>query len=179
MLHRKKQMKEKKRLNNQKVESMISCAKEKKLLVAYEIAKNDMTVTSDSVKKLWIEWYPEDEDYFNRLPYKWNDCYNWISKFIEKYPANKIPKYIMHQRTRQKKQLNKKCKFAYESDAYVIMVKSKIKGNHLAKYLLMHDSLRRYGDYGSLVVYLKSQKVNPKINGKNENNIPLNIVEKE
>lgn len=59
------------------------------------------------------------------------------------------------------------------------MVKSKIKGNHLAKYLLMHDSLRRYGDYGSLVVYLKSQKVNPKINGKNENNIPLNIVEKE
>lgn len=41
-------MKEKKRLNNQKVESMISCAKEKKLLVAYEIAKSDMTVTSDS-----------------------------------------------------------------------------------------------------------------------------------
>ena len=35
-------MKEKKRLNNQKVESMISCAKEKKLLVAYEIAKNDI-----------------------------------------------------------------------------------------------------------------------------------------
>lgn len=85
----------------------------------------------------------------------------------------------MHQRTRQKKQLNKKCKFAYESDAYVIMVKSKIKGNHLAKYLLMHDSLRRYGNYGSLVTYLKSQKENPKINGKNENNIPLNIVEKE
>ena len=36
MLHKKKWMKEKKRLNNQKVESMISCAKEKKLLVAYE-----------------------------------------------------------------------------------------------------------------------------------------------
>ena len=35
------------------------------------------------------------------------------------------------------------------------------------------------GNYGSLVTYLKSQKENPKINGKNENNIPLNIVEKE
>lgn len=93
--------------------------------------------------------------------------------------ANKIPKYIMNQRTRQKKQLNKKCKFAYESGAYVIMVKSKIKGSQLAKYLLIHDSFRRYGNYGSLVTYLKSQKENPKINGKNENNIPLNIVEKE
>ena len=172
-------MKEKKRLNNQKVESMISCAKEKKLLVAYEITKSDMTVTSDNVKKLWIEWYPEDEEYFNRLPYKWNDCYNWIIKFIDLHPANKIPKYIMNQRTKQKKQLNKKCKFAYESGAYVVMVKSKIEGSQLAKYLLIHDSLRRYGNYGSLVTYLKSQKENPKINGKNENNIPLNIVEKE
>lgn len=42
-------MKEKKRVNNQKVESMISCGKEKKLLVAYEIAKSDMTVTSDVI----------------------------------------------------------------------------------------------------------------------------------
>ena len=67
----------------------------------------------------------------------------------------------------------------YESGAYVVMVKSKIKGSQLAKYLLIHDSLRRYGNYGSLVTYLKSQKENPKINGKNENNIPLNIVEKE
>lgn len=166
-------------MNNQKVESLISCAKEKKLLVAYEIAKSNMTVTSDSVKKLWIEWYPEDEEYFSRISYKWNDCYNWISKFIDKHPANKIQKYIISQRHRQKKQLNKKCRFAYESGAYVVMVKSKIKGNQLAKYLLIHDSLRRYGDYGSLVAYLKSQKEKFKINGKNENSVPLNIVERE
>lgn len=41
-------MKEKKRLNNQKVESMISCAKEKKLLVAYEIAKSDMNLFGEN-----------------------------------------------------------------------------------------------------------------------------------
>lgn len=98
-------MKEKKRLNNQKVESMISCAKEKKLLVAYEIAKNDMTVTSDGVKKLWIEWYPEDEEYFIRLPYKWNDCYNWISKKLEKHDTEIFVKYIDNQRMRQKCEL--------------------------------------------------------------------------
>lgn len=31
--------------------------------------------------------------------------------------------------------------------------------NKLANYLLIDDSLRRYGNYGSLVAYLKSQKV--------------------
>lgn len=148
-------------MDNRKFERWISCAKEKKLLVAYEIAKSDMTVTSDNIKKLWIEWYPEDEEYFRRLPYKWNDFYSWISKFIDEHPANKIQKYIINQRIKQKKQLNKKCKFAYESGAYVVMVKSKIKGNQLAKYLLIHDSFRRYGNYGSLVSYLKSQKENP------------------
>ena len=48
----------------------LSCVKEKKLLVAYEIAKTDITVTNDNVKKLWLKLYPEDEKYFNRLPYK-------------------------------------------------------------------------------------------------------------
>lgn len=58
---------------------MISCAKEKKLLVAYEIAKSDMTVTSDNVKKLWIEWYPEDEEYRDvQLAFKTWGKSNWL-----------------------------------------------------------------------------------------------------
>ena len=39
---------------------LLSCAKDKKLLVAYEIAKTDITVTNDNVKTLWLKWYPED-----------------------------------------------------------------------------------------------------------------------
>lgn len=42
---------------------VLSCAKEKKLLVVYEIAKTDITVTNDNVKKLWLKLYPEDEEY--------------------------------------------------------------------------------------------------------------------
>lgn len=152
-------MKEKKRLNNQKIESMISCAKEKKLLVAYEIAKSDMTVTSDSVKKLWIEWYPEDEEYFIRLPYKWNDCYNWISKKLEKHDTEIFVKYIDNQRMRQKCELNKKCKYTFGNNVHVILLKNKIKNGKLANYLLINGESKRYGNYGSLVAYLKSQKI--------------------
>lgn len=152
-------MKEKKRLNNQKVESMISCAKEKKLLVAYEIAKSDMTVTSDNVKKLWIEWYPEDEEYFNKLPYKWNDCYNWISKKLEKHDTEIFVKYIDNQRMRQKCELNKKCKYTFGNNVHVILLKNKIKNGKLANYLLINGASKRYGNYGSLVAYLKSQKI--------------------
>lgn len=48
------------------------------MLIAYEISHIDMTITSKSVKALWLEWYPEDATYFDMLPYKWDTCYNWI-----------------------------------------------------------------------------------------------------
>lgn len=141
---------------------MLSCAKEKKLMVAYEIAKTDMTVTNDNVKKLWLKLYPEDEDYFERLPYKWNNCYNWISKKIEKHNMEEFVKYINNQRVRQKHELNKKCKCILDNGAHVILLKNKIKNGKLANYLLINGASKRYGNYGSLVAYLKSQKENPK-----------------
>ncbi|RHG24666.1 hypothetical protein DW265_09870 [Dorea longicatena] len=146
-------------MNNQKVESMISCGKEKKLLVAYEIAKNDITITSDNVKKLWLKWYPEDEEYFDKLPYKWNGIYNWISKKLEKHDTEIFVKYIDNQRMRQKCELNKKCKYTFGNNAHVILLKNKIKNGKLANYLLINGASKRYGNYGSLVAYLKSQKV--------------------
>lgn len=138
---------------------VLSCAKEKKLLVAYEIVKMNITITSDNVKKLWLKWYPEDEEYFNRLPYKWNSIYNWISKELEKYDVEEFVRYINNQRMHQKYELNKKCKYTFGNNAHVILLKNKIKNGKLANYLLIDDSLRRYGNYGSLVAYLKSQKV--------------------
>ena len=42
----------------------LSCVKEKKMLIAHEISHIDMTITSKSVKALWLEWYPEDATYF-------------------------------------------------------------------------------------------------------------------
>ena len=33
----------------------LSCVKEKKMLIAYEISHTDMTITSKSVKELWLE----------------------------------------------------------------------------------------------------------------------------
>lgn len=71
-------MKEKKRLNNQKVESMISCAKEKKLLVAYEIAKNDMTVT-----KVHKKYKPEYKD--KSVCEEWLNYSNFKIWFDEHY----------------------------------------------------------------------------------------------
>ena len=138
---------------------VLSCAKEKKLLVAYEIVKTDMTVTNDNVKKLWLKWYSEDEEYFDKFPYKWNKCYNWISKKLEKHDVEEFVRYINNQRIRQKHVLNKKCKYTLENDAHVILLKSKIKTGKLANYLLINGASKRYGNYGSLVAYLKSQKV--------------------
>lgn len=135
----------------------LSCVKEKKMLIAYEISHTDMTITSNSVKTLWLEWYPEDATYFNVLPYKWDTCYNWISKYINKHDSKFIYEAIKKQRIRQKKELNKKLKYT-NTNAYIILVKSNIKRNQLARYLLIDGANRRTGNYGSLVAYLKSQK---------------------
>lgn len=144
---------------------ILSCSKEKRMLIAYKLSKSSNAITNDAGRKLWEEWYPEDKEYFDNLPYKWNNCYNWISKCLAEHDSDEIQKLIMKQRIRQKRRLNMKCKH-YGIDGYVIMIKSAIKDNRLAKYLLINGANRRTGDYGSLVAYLKSQN---KIQNKCEN----------
>lgn len=106
-------------------------------------AENDR-ITNDIMK-------PEDTT--NR------SIYNWISKKLEKHDTEEFVRYIHNQRMYQKYELNKKCKYTFGNNAHVILLKNKIKNGKLANYLLIDDSLRRYGNYGSLVAYLKSQKV--------------------
>ena len=125
-----------------------------------------MTITSESVRGLWIKWYPEDEGYFDKIPYKWNKCYSWISKHLEDRTTDDLVKYINRQRSKQKRELNQKCKYL-GNGSHVILVKSKIKKGQLAKYLLINGSERRCGNYGSLISYLKYQKEKSKINRKN------------
>lgn len=139
----------------------LSCVKEKKMLIAYEISHIDMIITSKSVKELWLEWYPEDATYFDMLPYKWDTCYNWISKYINKHDSKFIYEAIKKQRIRQKRELNKKLKYT-NTNAYIILIKSNIKRNQLAKYLYVNGAEKRTGDFGSMVAYIKSLKEIPK-----------------
>ncbi len=140
-----------------KQNKILSCSKEKRLLIAYNLSKTSVAITSETVKKLWEMWYPDDEKYFDTLPYKWNNCYNWISKCLVEHDSDEIQKLIMKQRIRQKKRLNIKCKYC-GINGHVILIKSKIKDNRLARYLLIDGANRRTGNYGSLVAYLKSKK---------------------
>ena len=144
----------------------LSCVKEKKMLIAYELAHTDMIVTSTSVKELWLNWYPEDKEYFEKLPYKWNNCYNWISRYISKHDDKFICEAIQKQRIRQKHTINKKLKHA-NKDAHVIIIKSQIKKNRLAKYLLIDGSYRRTGDFGSIIQYI-NQNFKNKSNEEDE-----------
>lgn len=136
----------------------LSCSKEKRMLIAYKLSKSRDVITGDAVRNLWEEWYPEDKEYFDELPYKWDDCYNWISRFLAKHTTDEVEKIIQNHRIRQKRTLNKKCKNKFESNAHVVLIKSKIKDNRLAKYLLLNGAYRRTGDYGSLVAYINNQK---------------------
>lgn len=43
-------------------EITISCAKEKKLLVAYKLSKTGELFVSESVQQLWCKWFPEDAE---------------------------------------------------------------------------------------------------------------------
>lgn len=54
---------------------------------------------------------------------------------------------------------NKKCKYTFGNNVHVILLKNKIKNGKLANYLLINGESKRYGNYGSLVAYLKSQKI--------------------
>lgn len=106
----------------------LSCVKEKKMLIAYEISHIDMIITSKLIKTLWFEWYPEDATYFDMLPYKWDTCYNWISKYINKHDSKFIYEAIKKQRIRQKRELNKKLKYM-NTNAYIKSLKEIPKNN--------------------------------------------------
>ena len=116
-----------------------------------------MTITSKSVKELWFEWYPDDATYFDMLPYKWDSCYNWISRYINKHDSKFIHEAIKKQRIRQKRELNKKLKYT-NTNAYIILIKSNVKRNQLAKYLYVNGTEKRTGDFGSMIAYIKSLK---------------------
>ena len=133
-------------------ETLISCAKEKKLLVAYKLSKTGELFVSESVQQLWIKWFPEDEEYFTLLPYKWNKIYAWISSYVELHDTEYIEHSIRIQRANQRRKLNKK----YDKlGAHTIIVKSPLKDGRLAKYLLIREDERRTGDFGSLMRYAK------------------------
>ena len=100
-----------------------------------------------SVKELWLEWYPNDVTYFDMLPYKWDTCYNWISRYINKHDSKFICEAIKKQRIRQKRELNKKLKYT-NTNAYIILIKSNIKRNQLAKYLYVNGAEKIVGYFG-------------------------------
>ena len=133
-------------------ETLISCAKEKKLLVAYKLSKTGELFVSESVQQLWCKWFPEDEEYFILLPYKWNKIYSWISRYVEAHDTEYIEHSIRIQRATQRRKLNRRYK---KLDAHTVLVKSPLKDGRLAKYLLVRGDERRTGDFGSLMEYAK------------------------
>ena len=133
-------------------ETLISCAKEKKLLVAYKLSKTVELFVSESVQQLWIKWFPEDEEYFTLLPYKWNKIYAWISSYVEAHDTEYIEHSIRIQRATQRRKLNKKYN---KLGAHTVLVKSPLKDERLAKYLLVRGDERRTGDFGTLMKYAK------------------------
>lgn len=133
-------------------ESMISCGKEKKLLIAYRLSKTGELFVSESVQQLWIKWYPEDEEYFTLLPYKWNKIYSWISRYVEVHDTEYIEHSIRIQRATQRRKLNKK--YGRLND-HTVLIKSPLKDGRLAKYLLIRGDERRTGDFASLMEYAK------------------------
>ena len=133
-------------------ETLISCAKEKKLLVAYKLSKTGELFVSESVQQLWCKWFPEDEEYFILLPYKWNKIYSWISRYVEVHDTEYIEHSIRIQRATQRRKLNKKYN---KLGAHTVLVKSPLKDERLAKYLLVRGDERRTGDFGTLMKYAK------------------------
>lgn len=138
--------------NIEEKEITISCAKEKKLLVAYKLSKTGELFVSESVQQLWCKWFPEDEEYFILLPYKWNKIYSWISRYVEVHDTEYIEHSIRIQRATQRRKLNRRYK---KLDAHTVIVKSPLKDGRLAKYLLVRGDERRTGDFGSLMEYAK------------------------
>lgn len=84
-----------------------------------------------------------------------------IVNLMEMDDSKFICEAIKKQRIRQKRELNKKLKYT-NTNAYIILIKSNIKRNQLAKYLYVNGAEKRTGDFGSMVAYIKSLKEIPK-----------------
>ena len=127
--------------------------KEKKLLICYEICKEETSVSNEEIERLWQQWYPADMKSFEENPYKWESCCHWIINYLGKHDLAYIEKAIQNQRKMQKRTLNK----ALESyGAHVVLVKDKIKNGKLAMYLMIRNDERKTGSFTSLMAYIKS-----------------------
>lgn len=127
--------------------------KEKKLLICYEICKEETAVSNEEIKRLWQQWYPADMPYYRDNPDKWESCYRWIINYLGKYDLAYIDKAIQNQRKMQKRTLNKALE---KHGAHVVLVKDKIKNGKLAMYLMIKGDERKTGSFTSLMAYVKT-----------------------
>lgn len=127
--------------------------KEKKLLICYEICKEEIAVSNEKIKDLWQQWYPADMRSFEDNPDKWEFCCRWIINYLSKHDLAYIERAIQNQRKMQKRTLNKALE---KHGAHVVLVKDKIKNGKLAMYLMFKGDERKTGSFTSLMAYIKS-----------------------
>lgn len=127
--------------------------KEKKLLICYEICKEEINVSNEIIKALWQQWYPADMKLFEENADKWESCFRWIINYLSKHDLTYIERAIQNQRKMQKRTLNKTLE---EYGAHVVLVKDKIKNGKLAMYLLIKGDERKTGSFTSLMAYIKT-----------------------
>ena len=127
--------------------------KEKKLLICYEICKEEIVVSNEIIKALWQQWYPADMKLFEENADKWESCCLWIINYLSKHDLAYIERAIQNQRKMQKRTLNKALE---KYGAHVVLVKSKINHGKLAMYLLIKGDERKTGSFTSLMAYVKT-----------------------
>ena len=127
--------------------------KEKKLLICYEICKEETAVTNDVIERLWQQWYPADMKLFEENTDKWESCCRWIITYLGKHDLTHIERAIQNQRKMQKRTLNKALE---KYGAHVVLVKAKIKNGKLAMYLMIKGDERKTGSFTSLMAYIKT-----------------------
>ena len=127
--------------------------KEKKLLICYELCKEEIAVSNEIIKVLWQQWYPVDMKSFEDNTDKWESCCLWIINYLSKHDLAYIERAIQNQRKMQKRMLNKALE---KYGAHVVLVKNKIKNGKLAMYLIIKGEERKTGSFTSLMAYIKS-----------------------
>lgn len=127
--------------------------KEKKLLICYEICKEETAVSNELIKTLWQQLYPADMKLFDENADKWESCCLWIINYLSKHDLAYVEKAIQNQRKMQKRTLNKALE---KYGAHVVLVKDKIKNGKLAMYLMIKGDERKTGSFTSLMAYVKS-----------------------
>lgn len=132
---------------------MMKSVKEKKLLICYEICKEEITVSNEEIKRLWQQWYPADVKLFEENADKWESCCRWIITYLGKHDLACIERAIQNQRKMQKRTLTKALE---KYGAHVVLVKDKIKNGKLAMYLLIKGDERKTGSFTSLMAYIKT-----------------------